>query len=72
MSLYYQPLNQNHLTYTHSVKSLADADAVVQIKRPWSKGHFRKGKALMALDRHEEARDAILLGLEFEPSNEVG
>lgn len=56
----------------HSIKSLADADAVVQIKRPWSKGHFRKGKALMALDRHEEARDAILLGLEFEPSNEVG
>lgn len=43
---------------------------MVEIKRPWSKGHFRKGKALIALDRLQEARDAILLGLDFEPSND--
>lgn len=51
-------------------RSLKDAEAVVEIKRPWSKGHFRKAKALIALDRSNEARDAIMLGLEFEPSNE--
>ncbi|TIA89931.1 hypothetical protein E3P99_01833 [Wallemia hederae] len=51
-------------------KSLVDADAVVEIKRPWSKGHFRKGKALIGLNRLQEARDAILLGLDFEPSND--
>ncbi|TIA73848.1 hypothetical protein E3P92_01713 [Wallemia ichthyophaga] len=51
-------------------KSLSDANAVVEIKKAWSKGHFRKGKALIALDKLQEARDAILLGLDFEPSND--
>jgi translocation protein SEC72 len=49
--------------------ALADADAVVQLKRPWSKGHFRKGKALIGLGRLEEAREAAALGLQFEPES---
>ncbi|KAF8586372.1 hypothetical protein K439DRAFT_1341050 [Ramaria rubella] len=53
------------------VSALVDADAVVQIKRPWSKGHFRKAKALQGLGRYEEAKVALSLGLSFEPANLV-
>jgi len=51
------------------VSALVDADAVIQLKRPWSKGHFRKAKALVGLGRLEEARDAVMLGLQFEPDS---
>ena len=53
------------------VSALVDAELVIQIKRPWSKGHFRKAKALVELGRLEEAREAIKLGLAFEPNNTV-
>lgn len=53
------------------VSALTDAEAVIQIKRPWSKGHFRKAKALVALGRPKEAKEAIQLGLQFEPANTV-
>lgn len=53
------------------VNALVDAEAVIQIKRPWVKGHFRKGKALAAMGRLEEAREALLLGLQFDPTSEV-
>jgi len=52
--------------------ALADADAVVALKRPWTKGHFRKARALVGLDRLEEARDALVDGLQFEPDDKVG
>ncbi|GJJ11099.1 hypothetical protein Clacol_005330 [Clathrus columnatus] len=51
------------------VAALADADAVINYKRPWSKGHFRKAKALQGLGEYEEAKVALALGLAFEPSN---
>ena len=53
------------------VSALVDADVVVQIKRPWSKGHFRKAKALQGLGKYEEAKVALSLGLSFEPTNNV-
>lgn len=53
------------------VNALVDAEAVIQLKKPWIKGHFRKGKALQAMSRLEEAREAFLLGLQFDPSAEV-
>jgi translocation protein SEC72 len=49
--------------------SLADAEAIVQLKRPWSKGHFRKAKALQAMGQLEEAKKAIELGLLFDPND---
>ncbi|PKI85493.1 hypothetical protein MVES1_000072 [Malassezia vespertilionis] len=52
------------------VEALCDADAVVKIRKPWSKGHFRKGQALTGLKRYEEARAAYMLGQQFEPDNE--
>lgn len=53
------------------ISALVDADVVIQLKRPWSKGHFRKAKALLGLHRFEEARDAVMLGLQFEPDSAV-
>ncbi|GAA5907125.1 uncharacterized protein JCM6883_006147 [Sporobolomyces salmoneus] len=52
------------------VNALIDAEAVIQLKKPWIKGHFRRGKALQAMERLEEAREAFLLGLQFDPSAE--
>lgn len=51
--------------------ALVDADQVIGLKRAWSKGHFRKAKALLAMGRLKEAKDAIDLGLAFEPTNQV-
>lgn len=53
------------------VNSLVDAEAVVQLKKPWLKGHFRKGNALVKLGRYSEARQAYLLGLQFDPNSPV-
>ncbi|GAA5917375.1 hypothetical protein JCM6882_006343 [Rhodosporidiobolus microsporus] len=52
------------------VNALVDADAVIQLKRPWIKGHFRRGKALAAMGRLDEGREAYLLGLQFDPTAE--
>jgi translocation protein SEC72 len=54
------------------ISALIDAETVISIKRQWSKGHFRKAKALLAMQEYREARDAINLGLQFEPKNAVG
>lgn len=53
------------------IEALVDANAVIALKRPFTKGYFRKAKALAALGWYTEAKDALLLGLEFEPANEV-
>ncbi|KAL7420049.1 hypothetical protein Q5752_005014 [Cryptotrichosporon argae] len=49
--------------------ALADAEAVVALKRPWTKGHFRKARALVGLNRFEDAQQAIVDGLQFEPED---
>src|SRR5579859_2440062 len=51
------------------VESLCDAEAVVELKSTWAKGHFRKCKALLALGRLEEAEKAIELGLMCDPND---
>jgi len=51
------------------ISALTDAESVIQIRRNWSKGHFRKAKALIGIGRTSEAGDAIRLGLSFEPNN---
>lgn len=53
------------------LSALVDAEHVINLKRPWSKGHFRKAKALIALQEYEEARDAVNVGLQFEPKSGV-
>lgn len=53
------------------LSALVDAELVIQLKRPWSKGHFRKSKALVELGHLQDAREAIKLGLAYEPNNAV-
>lgn len=53
------------------VSALADAETVIAIRRNWSKGHFRKAKALLGLGRYREAAEAVRLGLDFEPTSTV-
>ncbi|KAG7444503.1 uncharacterized protein BT62DRAFT_921285 [Guyanagaster necrorhizus] len=51
------------------ISALADAEAVIQIRKNWAKGHLRKAKALRGLLRLEEAQDAVAFGLTYEPDN---
>lgn len=53
------------------ISALVDAEAVIQIKKPWSKGYFRKAKALMQLHSYQEAKETLEIGLTFEPENNV-
>ena len=53
------------------VSALADAETVIAIRRNWGKGHFRKAKALLGLNRLKEAADAVRLGLDFDPASSV-
>lgn len=54
------------------VAALCDAEIVIQLKKGWSKGYFRKAKALVGLNDLPAAREAIVEGLLFEPDNKVG
>ena len=47
------------------LSSLLDAEAVIAIRRPWSKGHYRKGRALAALGDWQSAHEGIQLGLQL-------
>ena len=53
------------------IEALCDADAACKMRRNWTKAWWRKGKALTALGRLDDAREAYLLGLEFDPSTEA-
>lgn len=60
-----------HLSAGDYIPALVDADVVISLRKPWTKGHFRKAKALVALQCFEEAKEAIAAGLQFEPENKV-
>ncbi|KAG0213386.1 hypothetical protein B0O80DRAFT_438303 [Mortierella sp. GBAus27b] len=51
------------------VNAYVDALGVVQLKRPWAKGHFRLGKALCGMGRLDEGIEALRLGLIFDPES---
>ncbi|KAG0369456.1 hypothetical protein BC939DRAFT_460992 [Gamsiella multidivaricata] len=51
------------------VNAYVDAQGVIELKRPWSKGHFRLGKALFGMGRVEEGVEALRLGLMFDPES---
>ncbi|KAJ7230488.1 hypothetical protein GGX14DRAFT_410923 [Mycena pura] len=51
------------------IAALADAEMVIQLRRNWAKGHFRKAKALIAMDKLEEGAEALKLGLAFDHAN---
>lgn len=59
-----------HATGDH-VNALVDAENVIKVRKPWSKGYFRKAKALVGLAKLDEAADTVRLGLQYEPNNTV-
>jgi len=50
-------------------EALEDADAAIAISEEWAKGHFRRAKALTALDRHAAALGAIRRAVELAPDD---
>ncbi|KAI9279304.1 hypothetical protein BY458DRAFT_431994 [Sporodiniella umbellata] len=59
-----------HLSLNNHVEAYVDAESVTRLKREWSKGWFRKGKALIGLGRQNEASEAFLTGLRFDHDSE--
>lgn len=53
------------------INALVDAEAVIQIRKNWSKGYFRKAKVLLQLHSYQEAKETLELGLSFEAENHV-
>ncbi|KAI9480691.1 MAG: hypothetical protein EXX96DRAFT_481119 [Benjaminiella poitrasii] len=59
-----------HFSLNQYVEAYVDAEMVTRLKREWSKGWFRKGKALAGLGRLEEAAEAFQTGLRFDHESE--
>jgi len=51
------------------VKAIKDADQAIALKPDWAKGYFRKGNALVALRRWDEAIEVLTKSLEIEPKS---
>lgn len=62
----YQPLNGLDPT-THAELSLKDADKVLSIQSNSPKPYLLKAKALILLERYDEAREALLSSLQMDP-----
>jgi len=58
-----------HFEQGDLVSAITDADAVIQLRKAWSKGHFRKAKALIAMGKMTQAKEAVQYGLQFDPTN---
>lgn len=59
-----------HLAMENYVDALVDAEMVTRLKREWSKGWFRKGKALLGMNRSQDAAEAFQTGLRFDHESE--
>ena len=49
--------------------ALTDAQRCRQLRPRWAKAYFRLGSALHALQRFEEAAQALFEGVQLEPDN---
>jgi len=50
--------------------ALKDAESCIRTKPDWVKGYYRKGVALVTLQRYEEAAGAFKEALKLEPNND--
>ncbi|KAL5722963.1 hypothetical protein ACHQM5_006416 [Ranunculus cassubicifolius] len=62
----YQPVNGLDPT-THAELALKDAEKVLNSHSNMAKSYFLKANALMLLEHYEEAREALLSGLQIDP-----
>uniref|UniRef100_A0A7S2JPQ9 Uncharacterized protein n=1 Tax=Leptocylindrus danicus TaxID=163516 RepID=A0A7S2JPQ9_9STRA len=53
----------------HHEKALADAESCIQLDQTYIKGFFRKGLALHAMEKYQEALPVLVQSLKFEPKN---
>lgn len=53
----------------HHEKALADAEACIQLDPDYIKGFFRKGLALHAMEKYQEALPVLVQSLKLEPKN---
>lgn len=51
--------------------ALSDAEAAIGVNPTWSKGYQRKGSALQALQKYNEAVKAFDEALKLEPGNAI-
>jgi len=58
----YAGLNQHE-------KALADANEAIKLNNKWMKGHYRRGAALLALEKFDDAYAAFKRAQELEPGN---
>lgn len=61
-----QPVNGLDPT-THAELALKDAEKLMSLQNDSVKSYFLKANALMLLERYEEAREALLSGLQIDP-----
>ncbi|KAI5056413.1 hypothetical protein GOP47_0028231 [Adiantum capillus-veneris] len=54
---------------SHAELALRDAEKVLKLKNCWLKGYYRKGAALLLLERYHEAQEAFYEGLQIDPSS---
>lgn len=58
-----------YLNSNNPEEALNFSEKCIEVKPDWSKGYQRKGQALAALEKIEEAKEAFNKGLELDPSN---
>jgi stress-induced-phosphoprotein 1 len=67
--VFYSNRSAAYLSAGEAEKALEDGQKCTEISPKWAKGHSRKGAALHALKRYDEASDAYEVGLEIAPED---
>ncbi|KAJ1962792.1 hypothetical protein GGI12_002437 [Dipsacomyces acuminosporus] len=55
------------LELDHPSEAYWDTEVVTRLRRNWSKGHFRMGRALMGLGRCQQAAQSFQIGCSLDP-----
>jgi stress-induced-phosphoprotein 1 len=67
--VYYSNRSAAHLSKGDATAALADAEACIEANTSWPKGYSRKGAALHALRRYDDAKQAYEAGLALAPGD---